>query len=63
MDDVQRVLQPAYVMIYVVRDEEVSFKSAEVVAAGERVFEPFRGEKRFPATAQPTREAPKERRE
>jgi len=63
MDDVQRVLQPAYVMIYVVRDEEVSFKSAEVVAASERVFEPFRGEKRFPATAQPTREAPKERRE
>lgn len=62
MDDAQRFLQPAYAMIYVVRDEEVAFKSAEVVAATERVFEPFQAEKRFPAPAQLKREAPKERR-
>jgi hypothetical protein len=56
MDDTQSYLQPAYAMIYVVRDEEVSFKSAEVLAATEKVFEPLRGEKRFPAAPQPDRE-------
>jgi hypothetical protein len=63
MDDAQRVLQPAYTMIYVVRDEEVAFKSAEVVAAAERVFEPLKGEKRFPARVQKTREIDKGRTE
>lgn len=57
MDDTQSYLQPAYAMIYVVRDEEVSFKSAEVLAAAEKVFEPLRGEKRFPAVPQPGRKA------
>src|SRR5262249_32656077 len=47
ISDRQRFLQPAYSMVYVVQDEEVAFKSAHVVAAGDRVFEPLMGEKRF----------------
>lgn len=55
--DVQEYLQPAYSMIYVVRDGEVEYKSAEVVAAADRVFEPLRGEKRFPTRLQDPRKA------
>jgi len=50
--DRQRFLQPAYIMAYVVQDDEVAHKAAEVVAASERVFEPFLSEKRHPATPQ-----------
>lgn len=53
--EAQTYLQPAYAMVYVVRDGEVAFKSAEVVAAAERVFEPLRGEKRFAGRPQPPR--------
>jgi hypothetical protein len=56
VSDRQRFLQPAYAMVYVVQDEEVAFKSAHVVAAGDRVFEPLMGEKRFPGPPQPPRE-------
>jgi hypothetical protein len=57
MADAQEYLQPAYAMVYVVRDREVAYKSAEVVPAGERTFEPLRGEKRFPARAPAPRKA------
>jgi hypothetical protein len=57
--EAQEYLQPAYSMVYVVRDGEVAFKSAEVVAAGERTFEPLRGEKRFSTRPQPPRKASK----
>ena len=59
--DRQRFLQPAYIMVYVVQDGEVAYKSAEVVAASESVFEPFQVEKRFPAGRQPTRKEPREK--
>jgi hypothetical protein len=59
--DRQRFLQPAYIMVYVVQDEEVAYKSAEVVAASEKVFEPFLGEKRFPAGRQIARKEPREK--
>jgi hypothetical protein len=51
----QRFLQPAYAMVYVIQDEEVAIKSAYVVPAGEKVFEPLMGEKRFPIPPQPPR--------
>jgi hypothetical protein len=63
--DRQRFLQPAYMMVYTVTDEEVTYKSAEVVGAAEELFEPLQGEKRFPAGPQPkrkdTREIPREK--
>jgi hypothetical protein len=59
--DRQRFLQPAYIMVYVVQDGEVAYKSAEVVAATERTLEPFQGEKRFPAGRQPRRPEQRER--
>lgn len=57
--DAQEYLQPAYSMVYVVRDGEVAYKSAEVVAAGDRVFEMLRGEKRFSTRTQSPRKASK----
>ena len=59
--DRQRYLQPAYMMVYVVQDEEVAYKAAEVVAAAEQTFEAFQGEKRFPVGRQPQRKQPRER--
>jgi hypothetical protein len=53
--DRQEFLQPAYCLVYVVRDGEVAFKSAEVTAAARRSFEPLMGARRFPAPAQPPR--------
>lgn len=53
--EAQAFLQPAYSMVYVVRDGEVAFKSAEVVPAADRVYEPLRGEKRFAGRPQPPR--------
>jgi hypothetical protein len=54
--DSQQYLQPAYMFIYAVHDKEVSYKSAEVVPAAEKVFEPLRGDKRFPMGRQAVRE-------
>jgi hypothetical protein len=63
--DRQRFLQPAYAMVYTVTDGEVTYKSAEVVAAAEERLEPLQGEKRFPAAPQPkrpdTRDVPREK--
>jgi len=59
--DRQGFLQPAYMMVYVVQDGEVAYKSAEVVAAAEQTFEPFVAEKRFAVGRQPTRNQPRER--
>ncbi|MEO7260466.1 MAG: hypothetical protein ABI047_04290 [Jatrophihabitantaceae bacterium] len=53
--DSQQYLQPAYMFIYAVHDKEVSYKSAEVVAAAEKVFEPLLGDKRFPMGRQDVR--------
>jgi hypothetical protein len=58
VSDRQRFLQPAYAMVYVVQDEEVAFKSTHVVPAGDKVFEPLMGEKRFPMPPQPPRARP-----
>jgi hypothetical protein len=59
--DRQRFLQPAYMMVYTVTDGEVTYKSAEVVAAAEGLLEPLQGEKRFPAGPQPKREDTREK--
>jgi len=63
--DRQRFLQPAYSMVYTVTNGEVTYKSAEVVAAAEERLEPLQGEKRFPAAPQPkrpdTRDVPREK--
>lgn len=53
--DSQQYLQPAFMFIYAVHDKEVSYKSAEVVPAAEKVFEPLRGNKRFPMGRQDVR--------
>jgi hypothetical protein len=53
--DAQAFLQPAFTLVYEVRDGDVAFRSAEVVAASEKRFEPLRGEKRFPQRPQRTR--------
>lgn len=60
ISDRQHFLQPAYVMVYTVQDGEIAYKSAEVVAASERVFEPFLGDKRFPAGRPLERKEPRE---
>ena len=41
--DRQEYLQPAYALVYVVRNEEVMHKSAMVVPASEKLFELFEG--------------------
>lgn len=51
----QAYLQPAYSMVYVVTDGEVSFKSAEVVHAGDKEFEALHREKKHPGKRQPKR--------
>jgi len=53
--DRQEFLQPAYCLVYVVRDGEVAYKSAEVTAAAGRAIEPLLGAKRFPTPPQPPR--------
>lgn len=53
--DPQSYLQPAYMFIYAVHDEEVSYKSAEVVAAAEQVYEKLLGDKRFAMETQDVR--------
>lgn len=57
-NDRQSHLQPAYMMVYVVTDRDVAYKSAEVVTAGERAFEKVLGDRRFPAQPQKKRERP-----
>jgi len=59
--ELQLVLQPAYTLVYVVRDDEVAMKSALVVAASDTVFEPLIGPKRFGGRAQRERLQPSER--
>ena len=61
--DRQVHLQPAYCFVYEVRNGDVTHKSIEVIAAGERSFAPLKGEKRFPAPPQPRRKVPAPRRE
>lgn len=61
--DRQVYLQPAYCFVYQVRNGDVTHKSIEVIAAGERSFAPLKGEKRFPAPPQPRRRVPAPRRE
>ncbi len=63
ISDRQRFLQPAYAMVYVIQDEEVAIKSAQVVPAGEKVLEPVMGEKRFPIAPQSPRPGPEPRRD
>lgn len=58
--DPQSFLQPAYMLVYTVRDEDVAFGSAEVIAAAEKVFEPLAGPKRFGDRRQRQRETPVE---
>jgi hypothetical protein len=60
--DPQSFLQPAYALVYIVRDDEVAFRSAEVVAAAERLFEPLIGAKRFGDRRQTERGGPVARR-
>ncbi len=55
-DDRQSYLQPAYTLIYEVRDGDVVYRSAAVHHAGDRVFERLAGPRRYstgPAPAQP----------
>jgi hypothetical protein len=47
--DRQRVIQPVYAFVYVVRHDEVAMKSAFVAHAGDKSFGPLIGKKRFPA--------------
>lgn len=54
--DPQKFLQPAYVLLYVLRDEEVSAKKIEVVPAGFEVFEQLEVDKRFALGEQHPRE-------
>lgn len=54
--DPQRFLQPAYVLLYVLRDEEVSAKKITVVPAGLEIFEQLEVDKRFALGPQPPRE-------
>ena len=61
--DAQSFLQPAYAVVYVVRDGEVAYRSAEVIAAAEKEFEPLLGAKRFGDVAQGDRGKPAARRQ
>lgn len=60
--DVQHFLQPAFALVYVVRDDEVSMKSAVVAPASDKLFEPLIGAKRFGDRKQPDRDPPSPRR-
>ena len=53
--DHQEYLQPAYALVYMVRNEEVTHKSAAVIPASEKLFELLAGEKRFPTPPQEPR--------
>lgn len=53
--DRQRFMEPAYSFVYVVRNEQVAFKSAFVVHAGNKTFGTLLGKKRFPPGKQPAR--------
>lgn len=56
MTDPQRVLEPAYAFVYLVKNEEVVLKSAAVFHAGDQTFEKLEGPKRFPMKEQSARE-------
>ena len=51
--DRQKVIEPAYAFVYVVRNGDVAMKSAFVMHAGDQRFGPLAGKKRFPAPVQP----------
>jgi hypothetical protein len=53
--DRQEYLQPAYALIYVVQNQEVTHKSAMVVPGSEKLFELLEGSKRFPTPPQEPR--------
>lgn len=53
--DKQTVIQPAFWFVYVVTYGEISHKSAFVVHAGDKTFEPLIGKKRFPTPDQKKR--------
>jgi len=56
--DRQTVLEPAYVLVYVVRNEDVTHKSAFVMNAGERAYSKLMGSKRFAKGDQKLRRKP-----
>lgn len=58
--DRQTYLEPAYVFIYMVQNDEVAHKSIEVVAASEKKYARLKGKKRFAPGAQPKRHPSKE---
>jgi hypothetical protein len=53
--DKQTVIEPAYWFVYVVQYGEIAHKSAYVVPAGDKTFEPLTGKRRFATPAQKTR--------
>ncbi len=56
--DRQTTLEPAYALVYVVRNGDVAHKSAFVVNAGERAFSKLVGNKRFAKGDQKLRKKP-----
>jgi hypothetical protein len=56
VSDRQRFLQPAYMMVYEVRNDELAWKSAVVLAAGDQQLEPLEEGKRFPSQPQRRRQ-------
>jgi hypothetical protein len=53
--DKQTVIEPAFWFVYVVQYGEIAHKSAYVVAAGDKTFEPLTGKRRFATPAQKQR--------
>jgi hypothetical protein len=53
--DNQKVIEPAYSFIYVVRDKDVALKSAFVMHAGDEKFGQLQGRRRFAPPKQTTR--------
>jgi hypothetical protein len=58
--DRQRVLEPVYALVYVVRYGEVAHKSAFVMHAGNKAFGDLMGKKRFAKAPQRTRPKPRD---
>jgi hypothetical protein len=54
----QSVIEPAYALVYVVRNGEVAHKSVFVINAGERAYSKLMGKKRFAKDQQKPREKP-----
>jgi hypothetical protein len=58
--DRQNYLEPAYVFIYMVQNDEVTHKSIAVIAAGEQKYARLEGKKRFASGTQPKRDQSRE---